>query len=168
MCLSGVVVRWSDSSYIGKGRLRQSPPLARPAAVAMLAAALCGCAGLGLPFGEAAVDRSTTTGSIEKVSSKAGEKVAQSDWEAIRQSIARAAAEDALSQALAWRNPETGTTGTLIVLDTVTATNDPNCRNFQTTVNDVRGIRHYRGEACRVSKDRWELFGVLADDSKLL
>jgi surface antigen len=168
MCLSGVIMRWSGSTYIGEGRLRQSPPLVRPTAIAVVAAALCGCAGLGLPFGEAAVDRNLTTGSIEKVSSKGPDKVAQSDWEAVRQSIAHAAAEDALSQALAWRNPETGTTGTLTVLDTVTATNDPNCRNFQTTVNDTRGIRHYRGEACRMSKDSWELFGVLADDSKLL
>jgi hypothetical protein len=32
----------------------------------------------------------------------------------------------------------------------------------------MRGIRHYRGEACQMAKGRWELFGVLADDSKLL
>lgn len=155
-------------SYIGEGRLRQPPPLVRLAAIAVSCATLCGCAGLGTPFGEGPVDRSVTTGSIDKVSSKGPSKVAQSDWEAIRQSIAHAATEDALSQALAWRNPETGTTGTLTVVDTVTATNDSNCRNFQTTVNDTRGIRHYRGEACEMSKDRWELFGVLADDSKLL
>jgi surface antigen len=160
-------MRWSGYSYIGEGRLRQSA-FVRLAAIAFYSVALCGCTALGMPFGEAAVDRSATTGSIEKVSSTGSGTVAQSDWEAIRQSIAHAAADDTLSQALAWRNPKTGTTGTLTVLDTVTATNDPNCRNFQTTVNDTRGIRHYRGEACQTSKDRWELYGVLADDSKLL
>lgn len=161
-------MRWSGSSYNGEGRVRQSPPLIRPVAVVVLAAHLGGCAGFGLPFGKTGVDSNLTTGTIEKTSSKHKSKVEQSDWATIRKRIARAAAEDSLSQAHAWRNPETGTTGTLMVLDTVTATNDSNCRNFQTTVNDVRGIRHYRGEACKMAKDRWELFGVLADDSKLL
>lgn len=161
-------MRWSGSSYIGEGRVRQPSPLIRPVIVGLLAAHLVGCAGLGLPFGDAAGDHNLTTGSIEKAGGRRTGKVAQSDWEAIRQNIARAAAENTPSQALAWSNPETGTTGTLMVLDTVTATNDANCRNFQTTVNDVRGIRHYRGEACKLTEDRWELFGVLADDSKLL
>jgi surface antigen len=161
-------MHWSGSSYIGEGRLRQSPPLVRPATIALLAAALCGCSGLGMPIGESAVDRSLSTGGIEKVSSKQPRKVAQSDWKTVRRGIARAASDPALNRTLEWRNPETGTTGTLTVLDAVTATNDPKCRNFQTTVNDVRGIRHYRGEACEMADGRWELFGVLADDSKLL
>jgi surface antigen len=164
-------MRWSGSFYIGEGGMRQSPSLVRPVVIILLSAGLCGCASLGLPFGEGAVDRGLTTGGIEnveKVKSKGQGKVAQSDWEAVRQSIARAAFDQSLGTALAWHNPQTGTTGTLTILDTITATNDPNCRNFQTTVNDTRGIRHYRGEACRMTKDRWELFGVLADDSKLL
>jgi surface antigen len=161
-------MRWRDHSYIGEGRLRQLPRSVRLAAIAILAAGLCGCAGLGLPFGQTAADGNLTTGSIEKVSSKPPGKVAQSDWEAVRKSLAKAASDPSLNGMAAWRNPQTGTTGTLRVLDTVTATNDPNCRNFQTTVNDTRGIRHYRGEACRTSKDSWELYGVLADDSKLL
>jgi 17 kDa outer membrane surface antigen len=159
---------WSGSSYIDEGRVRQSPPLVGPAAIALLAAALCGCSGLGLPLGESTVDRSLSTGSIETVSSKEQRKVAQSDWQAVRRGIAQTAADPSLNGTLDWRNPETGTTGTLTVLETVTATNDPNCRNFQTTINDMRGIRHYRGEACKSANDRWELFSVLADDSKLL
>ena len=161
-------MRWSGSVYIGEGRWRQSPALLRQTTIALLAAALCGCSGLGLPIGEPAVDRSLSTGGIEKVSSKQPRKVAQSDWKTVRLAIAKAASDTALKGALEWRNAETGTTGTLTVLDTVTATNDPKCRNFQTTVNDVRGIRHYRGEACEIADGDWELFGVLADDSKLL
>ena len=161
-------MRWSGSSYIGKGRERQSPPLLRPIAIAVLAVGLGGCAGLGLPFNEAAVDRGLSTGSIQKVSAKGNGKVDQSDWDTVRRAIARAASEKTLDGTLEWRNPGTGTTGTIAILDTVTATNDPNCRNFQTTINDMRGIRHYRGEACQMSKGSWQLFGVLADDSKLL
>lgn len=162
-------MRWpGSSSYIGRGRLRQSPPLIRHAIFAFLAAGLCGCSGPSLPISESAVDHSLITGGIEKVSSKQPRKVAQSDWKTVRRGIAEAVSDPALNRSLEWRNPETGTTGTLMVLDTVTATNDPKCRNFQTTVNDVRGIRHYRGEACEMADGRWELFGVLADDSKLL
>lgn len=134
----------------------------------MLATYLGGCSGVGIPFGEVAVNDKLTTGSITKTDSPPTSKVAQSDWEAIRESIAQAAAKADHSQPLAWRNPETGSTGTLMVLNTVPPTNDPSCRNFQTTVNDLRGIRHYRGEACRMIEGRWQLLGVLADDSKLL
>ena len=155
--------------YIGETRLRQSSVLARPLIAALLAAYLGGCATFGLPFGGGGGDRELTTGSITKAGDKSdGKVVAQSDWETIRRSIAQAEANDSLSQAMAWSNPATGSTGTLTVLDTVPPTNDPSCRNFQTTVNDLRGIRHYRGEACRMAENRWELFGVLADDSKLL
>lgn len=158
-----------SGSYIGENRIRQSSVLVRPLMAGLLAACLGGCGALGLPFGGGGGDRDLTTGSVGKTSAKSDSKVvAQSDWETIRQSIAQAEANDALSQAMAWSNPATGSTGTLTVLDTVPPTNDPNCRNFQTTVNDLRGIRHYRGEACRMAENRWELFGVLADDSKLL
>ena len=161
-------MRWSGSSYIGRGHPRQPSLFARPAAVAMLAFGLCGCASLGLPFDEAAVDRDLTTGSIARVSNSGQSQVAQSDWQAVRQGIARAATEPSLEGTLAWSNPDTGTTGTLTVLDTVSASNDPSCRNFQTTVNDMRGVRHYHGETCQMTKGQWELYGVLADDSKLL
>jgi surface antigen len=161
-------MRWSGSSYIGVGRERQSPPLVRPVAVAILAAALGGCAGLGLPFGETASNHTLSTGSIQNVSAKGGEKVDQSDWEAVRRAAAGVASEGNATGTSEWRNPKTGSQGTVTVLDTVTATNDPNCRNFATTINDTRGIRHYRGETCRVTDGHWQLFGVLADDSTLL
>jgi surface antigen len=163
-------MRWSGSSYIGSGRQRQSPPFVRPVvmrsvAVALLAATLGGCAGLGLPF-ETASNQKMTTGSIHKVSAKASGKVDQSDWETVRRAIASVGGEADAS--VDWRNPDTGSTGSIAILDTPTATNDENCRNFATTINDMRGIRRYRGEACRMTNGRWQLFGVLADDSQLL
>jgi surface antigen len=161
-------MRWSGSSYIGGGRKRQSPPFVRPVAVAIVAAALGGCAGLGLPFGETASNQTLSTGSIQKVSAKGGEKVDPADWEAVRRTVASIASEGDSAGTGEWRNPKTGSAGTVTILDTITATNDPNCRNFATTINDTRGIRHYRGETCRMTDGHWQLFGVLADDSKLL
>jgi surface antigen len=165
-------MRWSGSSYIGSGRQRQSPPFMRPVAVALLAAALGGCAGLGLPF-ESASNQKMTTGSIHKVSAKTvstkvGGNVDQSDWETVRRAVATIAGKEATSDTVDWRNPDTGSTGTIAILGGVTAANDESCRNFATTINDMRGIRRYRGEACRMTNGRWQLFGVLADDSQLL
>jgi surface antigen len=163
-------MRWSGSSYIGGGRQRQSPPFVRPVLMrsiggALLAVALSGCAGLGLPF-ETASNQKMTTGSIHKVSAKANSKVDQSDWETVRRAVASVGGKTDAS--VDWRNPDTGSTGSIAILDTPTATNDENCRNFATTINDTRGIRRYRGEACRMTNGRWQLFGVLADDSQLL
>ena len=160
-------MRWSGSSYIGSGRQRQSPPFVRPVAVLLLAVGLGGCAGLGMPF-EAASNQTLTTGSIHKVSAKTGGKVDQSDWETVRRAIATVAAEKGAEATADWRNPDTGSSGTITILDTITATNDENCRNFATTINDMRGVRRYRGEACRMTNGRWQLFGVMADDSQLL
>jgi hypothetical protein len=161
-------MRWSGSSYIDEGRKRQSPPFLRPVAVAALAVALGGCAGLGLPFGESASNQDLTTGSVQKVSAKGADKVDQSDWQAVRRAVASVASGSGSTGTGEWRNPKTGSSGAVTILNTVTATNDPNCRNFVTTINDTRGVRNYRGEACRMGKDDWQLFGVLADDSTLL
>lgn len=161
----GSFMHWSGSSYIGGGRQRQSPPFVRPAVVALLAATLGGCAGLGMPMETASRDQ-MTTGSIQKVSAKLSGSTSQSDWEAVRSTVAKAT--EAKTENVAWRNPSTGSSGTLSILATPTATNDANCRNFETTMNDMRGIRRYRGEACKMGNGRWQLFGVLADDSKLL
>jgi surface antigen len=158
-------MHWSGSSYIGAGRQRQSPPYIRPAAIALLASMLGGCAGLGMPMESASRD-TMTTGSIQKVSTKASGATAPSDWEAVRTTVAKAM--ETKTENVTWRNPSTGSNGELAILGTPTATNDANCRNFVTTMNDMRGIRRYRGEACKMANNRWQLFGVLADDSKLL
>jgi len=167
-------MRWSGSSYIGAGRERQSPPLVRPIlvrrpiAVAALAASLGGCAGLGMPPGEFAHDqRDLTTGSIQKVSMDTVAKVDQSDWEAVRVAIAEGSGGKRTG-AVDWQNPKTGSAGTVTMLGTTPATNDPNCRTFATTMNDTRGIRRYRGEACVMANGQTQLFGILADDSQLL
>jgi surface antigen len=158
-------MHWSGSSYIGAGRQRQSPPYIRPTTIALLASMLGGCAGLGMPFESASRD-TMTTGSIQKVSTKTNGSAAPSDWEAVRTTVAKAM--ESKTENVAWRNPSTGSNGELAILSTPTATNDANCRNFVTTMNDMRGIRRYRGEACKMANNRWQLFGVLADDSKLL
>jgi len=161
-------MRLLGSSYNGDRRERQPQSAALSFATLCLAVTLGGCSGFGLPFGDYGLDRQLSTGSIHTVSAKGSPRVDQSDWETVRQVIASADTKRQSTQSLDWSNPDTGTTGTITIFDTISATNDQKCRNFATTINDARGIRRYRGEACLMTNDRWQLFGVLADDSKLL
>ncbi len=39
---------------------------------------------------------------------------------------------------------------------------------FATTVNDLHGIRRYRGGACEMQGGRLQLRGIVADDATLL
>ena len=68
---------------------------------------------------------------------------------------------------LAWRNPDTGSAGTISALSAAHARNGLECRTFATTVNDERGIRRYRGETCLRANGRWQLYGMVADDAQL-
>ena len=153
----------SGSSYIGALLRRQSPRRSAGVATAALGLMLAGCAGVGLPF-EAASGASvdpTTTGSVN---AKAGDPVDPSDWEAVRRTLASVPANQLDESDFAWSNPQTGSAGRITAL----AKSSKNCRTFTTTINDLRGIRGYRGEACRLDKGDWRLRGIVPDDSILL
>jgi surface antigen len=97
------------------------------------------------------------------------EAVAPSDWERIRLTASTAMPGSANGEVIDWTNPDTGSNGTLSPL--VAARNEPdgrNCRPFALTVSDVRGIRGYRGDACRAPDGMWQLFEVVPEDSALL
>ncbi len=158
------------TSYIRALLLSQSSRVTRGVAAAVLALSLTGCAGLGLPFGAemAGVDTSITTGSIKPklVSANVVDGVDASDWEAIRRAVAASGADSPVDR-LVWRNPDTGSAGVISGLGATHAQGSLMCRPFATTVNDQRGVRRYRGEACQRTNGRWQLYGVAADDAQL-
>jgi surface antigen len=127
---------------------------------------LGGCSAIGIPFGEPAAGRIAPVRSNPVLTAKVTDSVDASDWEAVRRLVAGAAVERA-SDRLAWSNPDTGSTGTLATVAASTGKSGRLCRSFSTTVNDLRGIRRYRGEACQRTDGRWQLYGVTADDSVL-
>ena len=157
-------------SYSPALKPRQLPRACRGIAAIALALSLGGCAGLGLPFGAetASLDTSITTGSIRPtlVSASVVDGVDASDWEAIRRAVAAVPA-DTRADSLAWRNPDTGSAGTISGLDAAHPYGKLQCRTFATTVNDQRGVRRYRGEACQRSDGRWQLYDMAADDAQL-
>ena len=86
--------------------------------------------------------------------------------EAIRVAISRIPANT--GSGANWNNSRTGSAGTITALAVGQGGLNAACRAFATTINDSRGIRRYRGEACLRRDGNWQLFGVTADDTKLL
>lgn len=145
------------------GRSRRQPVLPGVAALAMTLA-LGGCAGMGLPFGEATETRMAQAGGLRATPAKATAAIVAvdgSDWEAIRRAVA--GVPETQTQEATWYNPDTGSTGTVGV-SIATGVAGTLCRPFATTVSDSRGIRRYRGDACLRTDGRWQLHGIRADD----
>lgn len=142
-------------SYPGKAGVRQPQRRRGIAVLILLAAATAGCSRV-MPF-----DRGPeTTGSV-RINASATDAVDPSDWGTVKRTLAGTAAlEPGLE--LAWQNPETGSTG-MVAIESV----DGTCRAFATTVNDMRGVRRYRGEACG-DGNGLKLGGIVPDDRMLL
>jgi hypothetical protein len=158
------------ASYTGRPDRRQLP-VSLLAAVALLAFSLTGCAGLGLPFNEAAAGggepvRHPSLVST-KINAKASDQVDPTDWMAVRQALGRIPESAGPGTSFDWRNGLTNSDGTVSLLTAAVRERGTLCRGFATTINDLRGIRRYRGEACHGS-DGWQLSGVLPDSGTAL
>jgi len=148
-------------SYIGGGVWRQTP--VRLTAVLLATMALGGCAGLGLPFGGPGGGQLAANGGVPQpilASATVTNQADPSDWETIRRTIEGAPQG---GSHLEWSNAITGSVGTIAVA----ADDGEACRAFAATVNDVRGVRRYRGEACLLPNGRAQLRAVTADDATL-
>ena len=149
------------TAYIGVGGRRQSPVVPKVLAIALIAAALAACSSVGVPFGEGKSGRLAATRAAKVEAVAVVDQVDPSDWETIRRTVA--AASETTSHSLTWRNPDTGSNGAIAVLPAITAAGSL-CRSFAATVNDVRGVHRYGGEACLRTDGRWQLHGITADD----
>jgi surface antigen len=150
------------TSYIGVGGRRQLPAFAKVLAIVLFAAVLGGCSSVGVPFGEGKSGRLANARAVKPVEAASViDQVDPSDWETIRRTVA--GASEKTSHTLSWRNPDTGSNGAIAVLPAI-ATAGSLCRPFAATVNDVRGVHRYGGEACLRTDGRWQLHGITADD----
>jgi surface antigen len=139
--------------------------LVRGAAIALIAVSLGGCAGLGLPFGERGkAGRMASAGTIQPILASATitGQLDPSDWETIRRTIEGAPREASMVD---WNNAITGSVGSISLAG---GEKREGCRPFAATVNDLHGIRRYRGGACELPGGRLQLRGIVADDATLL
>jgi surface antigen len=141
-------------TYTRRGGERQSLPYFRAAVLGGLALTTAACSAVAIdPTRTGSVVRATVTDTVDP-----------SDWETVRRTIAEISG-DALD--LAWKNPKTGSSGTVTAMAAEARTGGL-CRSFATTVSDYRGIRRYRGEACRTGDAGWQLSGIVPEDGLLL
>ena len=111
--------------------------------------------------------KAQATGSLP-VPAKPKEGVDPSDWEAIRLAFAGSKAAPASNVDIDWSNPQTGSAGTITPLAFAETKAGGLCQAFATTINDTRGVRRYRGEACMEASGRWRLTSATPEDGKLL
>jgi 17 kDa outer membrane surface antigen len=154
------------NSYSGPGWLCQSVAM-RGLALAVITLSLGGCAGLGLPFSEAGAGagKLASGNGARPILAKAvvTDPSDPTDWETIRRTAEGA---PVAASRLDWVNPTTGSSGHLAIAVGVPKDTTV-CRAFATTINDMRGIRRYRGDACAAPDGRTRLTSVVADDTTL-
>lgn len=108
----------------------------------------------------AAADKSEITGSIQKQPNNAIDKqdtMSLADW-----SLAGAALREALagkdeSASMPWRNPDTGSGGTVTLVASAYTQEGFPCRNF--IASNVREGKEawFSGTACRVHRGQWDI-----------
>ena len=118
---------------------------------AMLAS---GCAVGGNSLPELASSKELVTDSVVQKTKNDG--VNETDAAVIKQTVAAAAVGNKVKP-LAWQNPETGSSGTIVAIDKFMGKHGQHCRGFKTSVDTFMGIAFYDGEACQISPGEWVL-----------
>lgn len=133
--------------------------------MAGLAPALAGCSGFMMPMSSwlsGEPPAAETTGSIPKPTVAA--PTPDSDSDVIRNTVARAPTSEGLTlpwksanQPVTWKNEASGNSGTISKIAPLKAVNGAPCRDFETTLVTIDGIRLYRGRACQGYNGPWDL-----------
>lgn len=108
--------------------------------------------GSSLPVVE--TDASLITGSVTNPIEAHG--VARTDAEIIKQTVTAVETENALLP-IAWDNPDTGSSGSILSLKNFKGQHGQMCRGFLTSVQSFKGVALYDGETCRLSAKEWVL-----------
>ena len=94
------------------------------------------------------------TSSVAKPTKTNG--VVGTDAEVIKNAVAYAPVEKR-SFPLEWKNPETGSSGSITTIDKFMGKHGQSCRGFKTSVASFMGIALYNGEACQITPGEWVL-----------
>ena len=145
-----VMFRIANSNHVEKSQSRYF----RSAAFACVVSSLMlgGCAVNSNTLPQLANSNDLVTNSVAEQAKPEG--VANTDAEVIKTAVSNA---DVNSNALAWRNPETGSSGTIVAIDKFMGKHGQRCRGFKTSVDTFMGISFYNGEACQISPGEWVL-----------
>lgn len=138
-----------------------APTFTVPALLVFSTLVISGCAINGNTLPQIADDNSIVTESVTKGATPAG--IAKGDAEVIKSAVAEAPIEERIKP-LAWSNPQTGSTGTIVAIDKFMGKHGQQCRGFKTSVDTFMGIAFYNGEACQISPGEWVLSWFKSSD----
>lgn len=113
-----------------------------------------GCALNGQTEPDLITTQSVITNSVVAQTKPKG--VDDTDAAIIKSAVASADVASSV-QPLAWQNPETGASGTIIAIDKFLGKHGQRCRGFKTSVDTFMGIAFYDGEACQITPGQWVL-----------
>ena len=113
-----------------------------------------GCAVSGNTLPEIASSDEIITGTVAAQSKSEG--VAETDAQIIKTAVVGASSASTIKP-LAWQNPETGSSGSIVAIDKFMGKHGQKCRGFKTSVATFMGIAFYDGEACQISPGQWVL-----------
>ncbi|MEZ5871871.1 MAG: RT0821/Lpp0805 family surface protein [Nitratireductor sp.] len=91
------------------------------------------------------------------------EGIDSTDAEMIKNVVAEAEGSQPSPSTLAWSNPDTGNSGTIMAIDKFVGSHGQKCKKFQTTVDSFMGISLYKGETCELKSGFWVLSWFLRD-----
>lgn len=167
-------LRGSSTPYAG-ARQRISRGLAGVGASACLAL-LAGCGQMGIPVGSAEAINEQVARQSTPVPGPAPQAqlvlvgdsatVEPSDWAMVLKTAVSVIERGRQGERVAWTNTATGSSGTVTPRPDIRTSDDAQCRAFSTTLNDLRGARSYRGEACR-RNGQWILTRISPEDQEL-
>ncbi len=153
-----------DQSEIWKIRRKFQLPGIRLTALLFVGLFVASCAVSNPGLASLESDATLVDQSVAKPVQPAG--VASTDAEVIKTTVAEATLTQDVATALAWRNPATGSSGTIMAIDKFLGKHGQKCRGFKTTVSTFMGIAFYNGEACQISASEWVLSWFRLSDSK--
>ena len=115
---------------------------------------LGGCAVSGNALPDIADGNQLITGSVATQVKPKG--IEEADAELIKSTVSTAN-PDPSKMPLAWSNPETGSSGAIVAIDSFMGKHGQKCRGFKTTVANFMGVAFYNGETCQLSAGEWVL-----------
>ena len=122
--------------------------------MAIIAIGASGCAINGNALPDIADSDQLVTQSVVKKTKPEG--IEATDAELIKSTVAAAGSSNDVTP-LAWRNPQTGSSGAIVAIDNFLGKHGQKCRGFKTSVTNFMGIAYYNGETCQISGEKWVL-----------
>lgn len=116
--------------------------------------AATGCSVTGNTLAEITSGEQLVTNSVAETAQVSG--IAETDAEIIK-GVVTEGKTASRQKPLAWTNPQTGSSGAVIMIEEFQGRHGQSCKEFKTSVSNFAGISFFNGETCRTEPGEWVL-----------